>query len=277
MLVTMKEILNKAREGGYAVAAPNVFDHYTITACLQAAEEENSPIILDFGERDGDIFTFAKIAVPLARDCRVPVAINLDHGPSFESAMKAIRAGFTSVMADRSTLPFDENVRQVKEITDIAHISGVSVEAELGQLVERNQASNDDTLFLTDPQQAREFVDLTGVDCLAVAIGTAHGLYKGKPFLDYDRLEKIRKSIEVPLVLHGGSNTGDEALQKAVQSGISKVNLATDLFNAGMEAMKEHLASNPKANLVSANLAAAEGFKTALLRYMNLFLSRNKA
>jgi fructose-bisphosphate aldolase class II len=276
MLVTMKEILDKARDGGYAVAAPNVFDQYTVLACLHAAEEARSPIILDFGERDGDIFTFAKVTLPLVRDSAIPAAVNLDHGPSFESAMKAIRAGFTSVMADRSALPFDENVRQVKEITRIAHISGVTVEAELGQLVERNEGSSDDTLFLTDPDEAKEYVIQTGVDCLAVAIGTAHGLYKGKPFLDYARLEKIRETIDIPLVLHGGSYTGDEALRRAVKTGISKVNLATELFSAGMAAMKAHIAANPKASLVSANNAAAEGFKQALVSYIRLFDSAYK-
>jgi fructose-bisphosphate aldolase class II len=191
--------------------------------------------------------------------------------------MKAIRAGFTSVMADRSALPFNENVRQVKEITRIAHISGVTVEAELGQLIERNEGSNDETLFLTDPDEAKEYVRQTEIDCLAVAIGTAHGLYKGKPFLDYARLEKIRKTIDIPLVLHGGSNTGDEALRRAVRTGISKVNLATDLFNAGMAAMKAHIATNPKATMVSTNNAAADGFKRALVSYMRLFDSADKA
>jgi fructose-bisphosphate aldolase, class II len=277
MLVTMKSILDKAKECGYAVAAPNVFDQYTVSACLQAAEEEKSPIILDFGERDGDIAAFARIALPLVRDCSVPVAVNLDHSPLFESAMKAIRAGFTSVMVDRSGLPFAENVKQVKEIVRIAHVSGVSVEAELGRLVERNLNSREDTLFLTDPQEAKQFVDDTGIDCLAVAIGTAHGFYKGTPFLDFDRLEKIRATVNVPLVLHGGSFTGDENLQRAVRTGICKVNLATELFTAGIQALRDHLAAEPKATLVSANAAAAAGFKNPLLRYIRLFYCSNKA
>jgi fructose-bisphosphate aldolase class II len=180
-------------------------------------------------------------------------------------------------MVDRSTLPFDENVKQVKEIARIAHISGVSVEAELGQLVERNQTSKDDNLYLTDPYEAREFVAQTGVDCLAVAIGTAHGIYKGTPYLDFDRLEKIRVSTNIPLVLHGGSFTGDEALQRAAKAGICKVNLATELFNAGTQAMRAHLASEPKATLVSAHAAASAGYKRVLIRYIRLFDSGNKA
>lgn len=277
MLVSMKSILDKAKEGGYAVAAPNVCDQHTVVACLQAAEELNSPIILDFGERAGDIFTFGKIACPLCRDCAVPVAINLDHGGNYEIAMKAIRAGFTSVMTDRSALPYEENVKQVKEIARIAHISGVSVEAELGRLIERNKDSKDDTLFLTDPQEAKRYVEETGIDCLAVAIGTAHGMYKGKPFLDFDRLAKIRNTVNVPLVLHGGSFTGDENLQKAVRTGICKVNIATEILTAGAQALKTYLDGDPRLDLEKALAAGAAGYKNALLRYMRLFYCADKA
>lgn len=277
MLVTMKSILDKAKEGGYAVAAPNVCDQHTVMACLQAAEELKSPIIIDYGEGAGDIFTFGKYALPLIRDCAMPVAVNLDHGRNYEIAIKAIRAGFTSVMVDRSSLPFAENVKQVKEIARIAHISEVSVEAELGQLIERNKGSRDDMLFLTDPQEAKQFVEETGIDCLAVAIGTAHGMYKGEPFLDFDRLAKIRDTVSVPLVLHGGSFTGDENLQKAVRTGICKINLATEIFGGAVESLKAYLAREPKASWKQAAIEAAEGYKKPLLRYMRLFYSSNKA
>jgi fructose-bisphosphate aldolase class II len=277
MLVTMKSILDKAKEGGYAVAAPNVCDQHTVLACLQAAEEEKSPIILGFGEKAGDIITFGKIALPLCRECTVPVAINLDHGGNFEIAMKAMRAGFTSVMVDRSALPYEENVKQVKEITRIARISGVSVEAELGRLIERNKDSRDEELYLTNPQEAKQYVEETGIDCLAVAIGTAHGLYKGTPFLDFDRLAKIRNTVNVPLVLHGGSFTGDDNLQKAVRTGICKVNLATDVLSSGVKALKIYLDGEPKPTLTKAFEAAGTGYKNALLRYMRLFNCANKA
>lgn len=280
MLVSMKSILDKAKDGGYAVAAPNVFDQHTVTACLQAAEEEKSPIIIDFAEPVGDITIFAKCTLPLMRDCAVPVAVNLDHGHSYEIAMKAIRAGFTSVMVDRSTLPYEENVKQVKEITRIAHISGVSVEAELGRLVQINQDAKDETLFLTDPEEAKRFVEETGIDCLAVAIGTSHGPYKGKPFLDIDRLAKVRDKVDVPLVLHGGSFTGDDNLRKAVKNGICKINLATDIFTSGVQALRAYLDENPNTNWdtwFKATAAATEGYKNALRRYMRLFDCTNKA
>lgn len=277
MLVSMKSILDKAKEGGYGVAAPNVVDEFTVVACLQSAEELKSPIILDFGEKAGDIFTFGKIALPLCHACTVPVAINLDHGGNFEIAMKAIRAGFTSVMVDRSMLPYDENVEQVKEITRIAHISGVSVEAELGQLIARDSNTNDDNLALTDPQQAKQYVEETGIDCLAVAIGTAHGMYKGTPFLDFDRLAKIRSIVSVPLVLHGGSFSGDENLSKAVRTGICKINIAADIFAHGMKELKKYIDEDPNGKLEKAMAAAAAGYKSQLKHYMGLFYCANKA
>lgn len=277
MLVAMKKILDKAKEGGYAVAAPNVWDEYSIRMALEAAEEENAPVILDFAELMGDIYIFGEMAVAFAKKSPVPVAINLDHGCSFEIAMKAIRAGFTSVMIDRSTLPFDENVRQVKEITRIAHALGVSVEAELGHVGLGTESDEERNAGLTHVDEAKDFVEQTGVDCLAVAIGTAHGVYKSTPHLDYDMLEEIRKAVDVPLVLHGGSGTGDEALRKAVRGGICKVNIFTDLSIAGCESLKAYMAENETINLFSACNAAFAGYKKKLIHYMRLFDSSNKA
>lgn len=277
MLVNMKRLLDKAKKGGYAVAAPNVWDEYSITIALQAAEEENAPIILDFAELMGDIYEFGKVAVALAKDSPIPVAINLDHGASFEIAMKAIRAGFTSIMVDRSTLPFYENVKQVKEITRIAHILGISVEAELGHVGSGSEYEKDRNSGLTNIEEAEEFVKETEVDCLAVAIGTAHGVYKGTPYLDFERLEKLKKSVNVPLVLHGGSGTGDEALQKVIQRGICKINLYTDLSTAGCEALKTHMKENENISLFSVFDSAFDGYKQKLIHYIRLFNSNNKA
>lgn len=276
MLVPMKEILEKATKEGYGVVAATSFDTHTVGAALQAAEELRSPLILLNGDRGG-IFTYAKTVLPLIRDCRMPVALILDHGGSFESVMRAIRAGFSSVMFDCSRLPFDENVRNVKEVTRIAKPLGITVEAELGRLTERNEGADDSELPLTDPDEAREYVKQTEIDCFAPAIGNAHGIYKGKPSLDYDRLEKIRKVVDIPLVLHGGSNTGDEALQKAIKCGISKINIATDLRNAAFEGMKAHIAENPKANINTTINAGAEAYKQVLMKYMRLFGSPDKA
>jgi fructose-bisphosphate aldolase class II len=277
MLVNMKEILDKAKIDGYAVAAPNVWDEYSIRMALQAAEEQNAPIILDFVELMGDIYEFGRVAVTLSKNSRIPIAINLDHGSSFETAMKAIRAGFTSIMVDRSTLSFDENVKQVKEITRIAHILGVSVEAELGHVGSGEQYDNDRNAGLTNPEEANEFVRQTEIDCLAVAIGTAHGVYKGTPYIDFERLEKLEKFVDIPLVLHGGSGTGDEALIRVVKSGIRKVNLYTDLSTAGCEALKSHLAVNKNISLFSVYDEAFIAYKQKLVHYIQLFGSTNKA
>lgn len=225
----------------------------------------------------GDIYEFAYIAKALAEDSSVPVAINLDHGDSFEIAMKAIRAGFTSIMVDRSTLSFEENVRQVMEITKIAHSVGVSVEAELGHVGQGLKYDNDRNAGLTNVEEAENYIRETGIDCLAIAIGTAHGAYKGKPYLDYERLKDIKQHVNIPLVLHGGSGTGDEALKKAVENGINKVNLFTDLSTAGYNSIKEYISKDNDISLFKAIQAAYDGYKIELKHYIKLFNSNNKA
>ncbi|MDR2157004.1 MAG: class II fructose-bisphosphate aldolase [Clostridiales Family XIII bacterium] len=276
MLVGMKEILVDAMQKKYGVAAPNVYDEFTVVACIRAAEEEKSPLILDFYEAMSDIFRFGKIAVGLAEAASVPIAINLDHGGSFEVAIKAIRAGFTSIMVDRSTLPFEENVKEVAELTRIAHSVGVSVEAELGHVGSGAQYGEDRDRGLTVPEEAVKFVELTGVDCLAVAVGTAHGVYQSAPYLDQERLIEIRRLVKVPLVLHGGSGTGDEGLKKAIGNGISKVNLFTDLSNAGHDALKAFIDGGGHSIIEDYN-AGVNGFKDKLVHYIKLFGSDNKA
>lgn len=277
MLVTMKEILNKAKKQGYGVAAPNVWDENSIKTALQAAEEEKAPIILDFAEPMGDIFEFGKIAKALAENSSVPVAINLDHGGSFEIALKAIRAGFTSIMVDRSTLSFKENIEQVREITKIAHSIGISVEAELGHVGQGLKYDDDRNAGLTNVEEAETYIKETGIDCLAIAIGTAHGAYKGTPYLDYKRLKDIKQHVNIPLVLHGGSGTGDEALKKAVENGINKVNLFTDLSTAGCNSIKEYISKDNNISLLTVIQAAYDGYKAELEHYIKLFNSSNKA
>lgn len=277
MLVTMVELLYKAQKDGYAVAAPNVCDQHTLMGCIHAAETERAPLIIDYGEREGDIETFSIIALPLIQRSRIPIALNLDHGMKFESSIKAIRSGFSSIMVDRSSLPLMENIKQVREITNIAHIVNVSVEAELGHLVERNaNVPYDDKANLTDPEEASKFVEETGIDCLAVAIGTVHGFYKGKPFLDFERLGKLKESVKVPLVLHGGSGTGEEALRRAISLGICKINIATDLFTSATEAEKLYFASAERASLQQASSTVMEKFSERVRWHIQLFGSSNR-
>ena len=273
MLVTSKQILEIARADGYAVTAPNTNNEDCVRAAIEAAVENKSAMILDlnFGAHP-DIVYFGRAVEILAKSAPVPIAIQQDHGAKFEHAIWAIRAGYTSVMADRSTLPFEENVAQVAEITKIAHAVDVSVEAELGHVGVGLQYDADRNAGLTDPDQAAEYVARTGIDALAIAIGTAHGVYKGTPYLDFPLLHKCFDIVKIPLVLHGGSGTGDENLAKAAREGISKVNLATDLMMAGAKAWND-------AGIVSAGpgyKAIKQGFKDMLIHYMKLFGQCNR-
>lgn len=240
MLVPMKEILVAAQKGGYGVIAPNVINETTARACIDAAVDCKAPIILDFGYVfHPDIVFLGRIMEQLAKDAPVPVAINLDHGAEFSHAIWAIRAGFTSIMVDRSNTPLEQNIAQTSELVKIAHAVGVSVEAELGHVGMGDSYAQERDAGLTDPGEAADYVRRTGVDCLAVAVGTAHGPYTGTPHLDFDRLAAIAKVVDIPLVLHGGSGSGDENLVKAIRLGITKINLATDLFRAGVDAARE--------------------------------------
>ncbi|MDO4261517.1 MAG: class II fructose-bisphosphate aldolase [Eubacteriales bacterium] len=242
MLVTMKEILDRANEGNYAVAAPVVQTEFNARVAIKCAEELNAPVILLVPLIfDYDVDLFGRYLKALAEASTVPVAINHDHGSDFESAVACIRAGFSAIMVDRSELPFEENVAQVKELVKVAHAVGVSVEAELGHVGNANHYDVDRDAALTEPELAKRFIDETGVDCLAVAIGTAHGAYnKGqKPYLDYERLEQIKKATgNFPLVLHGGSGTGDEGLSRVAKMGINKVNIGCELFASAIEAIE---------------------------------------
>lgn len=272
MLVPMKDILEKAREGGYGVVAPNVINEDTARVCLEAAAEKQAPIILDFAYQfHPDIVALGRIIQLLAEDAPVPVALNLDHGASFEQAIWAIRAGFTSIMVDRSSAPFEQNAAETAELVKIAHAVDVSVEAELGHVGDAGHYEQDRDAGLTNPAEAAEYVKRTGVDCLAVAVGTAHGAYSGTPHIDFDRLKEIRAAVDVPLVLHGGSGSGDANLQEAIRCGITKVNVATDLFTAGVAGA----CSEGPSYMVYHRLR--EAYKARLIQYMELLGQTGRA
>lgn len=279
MLIPMDIILNKAKNEGYGVVAPNVFNQDTIEVAIKVARRMRSPIIIDFGEMvdDGSIYEIGNIVKFYSKKfTEVPIALNLDHGKTYESAVRAIRAGFTSVMVDGSELPFEENVYLTKEICKMAHAVGLSVEAEIGHVGLGTKYDEDRNKGLTSVEEAVKFVELTNVDCLAVAIGTAHGPYIGEPNLDFERLATLRKKVRVPLVLHGGSSTGDENLKKAVELGITKVNLATDLFTAAVEHTKKLFKYDDNPNYVTMISKANEGYGKMLAHYIQLFGSNNR-
>ncbi len=245
-LLSSKVILEKAQKEGYGVGAFNFNNLEFLQAIIEAAKELKAPVILQVSE--GGIkymgLSFLEgIAREVLPEVDVPLALHLDHGSSFDVIVSAIRVGFTSVMIDASKKPFDENVRITREVVKVAHAVGVSVEAELGKIMgteEHISVAESEAVF-TDPDEAVRFVELTEVDSLAVAIGTAHGIYKGEPKLDFDRLSDIRKKVEVPLVLHGASGLPLEDVRKAISLGICKINIDTDLRVAFREKLEEVL------------------------------------
>ncbi|MFM2488455.1 class II fructose-bisphosphate aldolase [Enterococcus avium] len=240
MLVGLQEVLVKARAEKQAIAAFNVPNLEMIRAAIQAAEEVNTPVILQHAEGHGSLISLEEIGpimLQYAKRSKVPVVVHLDHGKSFEMIMQAMKLGFTSVMIDASDLPFEENIARTKEIVKIAHSLGVSVEAELGHVFTSSlgggegRAPDDDQIgetdIYTDPKQAKDFVDATAVDCLAVAFGTVHGVYLKEPKLDLDRVKKIYDEVKIPLVMHGGSGVEASDYRTAIENGIAKINYYT--------------------------------------------------
>jgi fructose-bisphosphate aldolase class II len=305
MLATGLEILKKAREEGYGVGAFNVNNMEFLQAVLEAAEEQRSPVILALSEGamkyGGRALTL--MAVELAKEAQVPVAVHLDHGSSYESVLRALRAGFTSVMIDKSHEDFETNVRETRRAVEAAHAVGVTVEAELGRLagIEEHVAVDEKDAFLTNPEEARIFMERTGADYLAVAIGTSHGAYKGKgrPFIDHARLERIARLVPAPLVLHGasavppelverfrasGGEIGEAAgihpedIKKAISLGIAKINTDTDLRLAFTALIREALNKNPKEFDPRKYLGPArEAVKEVVKSRMELFGSVGRA
>ena len=276
MYISMIELMKKAREGHYCVPAIAVENEHSVRAAIQAAEEKKSPLIMiALYKVNPDIHYFGRIVEDLAIRAKVPVAMCQDHGGTYAEAMWAIRAGFTDVMVDRSTLPFEENIAQVSEIVKVAHAVGVGVEAELGPVGMANQYETDGTGGFTVPEEAIEFVERTGVDALAVAIGTAHGVYSGVPKLQFDLLAELREKVPVPLVLHGGSGTGDENLKKACQMGICKLNISNDLKRGAIANLNEKCKDGMGAYAMYPLLY--EGYKNVAAHYMTLCGSEGKA
>lgn len=237
MLVNMKLLLEHARDNNYIVAAPNVWNDWSTRAAIDAAIELNSPLILD-ADFNSNIYIWMDYAKKWAENAPIPIAINLDHGASFDQTMVAINAGFTSVMLDKSYEPFEKNLAEVKAVVEIAKISDVSVEAELGYVGDAADADNTNEMYYTDPKKVKEFVERTGVDCLAVSVGTAHGKYKDGiiPKINFELIKEIENECNIPLVLHGGSGTPMETLKRlALETNISKVNIFTDIHEYILE------------------------------------------
>ncbi len=250
MLVSSKELLLDAQKHGYAVGAFNTNNLEITHAIIRAAEAKQAPILIQISAgaiRYAGLDFLPMIARQAAMKASVPVAIHLDHGPSFELVMKALRVGFTSVMRDASKLPFEQNVAEVVKVVEAAHAVGVPVEAEIGKIggAEEHVVVSEREALMTDPDEAAKFVEASGCDFLAVAIGNAHGFYKGEPKLDFDRLAAIREKVPVPLVLHGASGIPDEQIRKAVERGICKINIDTEIRYAFATTVRKFMEENP--------------------------------
>lgn len=247
-LVTTKELLLDAQKKGYAVGAFNVENMEMVQAVIEAAEELRSPVIMQTTSSTlkyaGPEYFYANVAAA-ASMASVPVVMHLDHGSSFELAMRAFRAGYTSIMIDGSHNVLEENIAITKRVVRACHAGNVPVEAELGKVGGKEDDVDGGSGGYTDPEDAVYFVRETGIDSLAVAIGTAHGVYKGVPKLDMERLSKIREVVGIPLVLHGTSGVPDEDVQECIRRGICKVNYATDLRIAFTQGVKEVLEEAP--------------------------------
>ncbi len=282
MYVSMKSILQNAHEGNYAVMAINCVNMETTKAIIEAAEEEHSAVIINVSPRQMKAHTPGDILVSmvksLALKASVPIALNLDHGGDYEDLVKVMEYGFSSVMIDASKYPFEENVARTQTIVSIAHGMGLSVEGELGHVGIANEGDNAKEDLYTNPSQAKEFVERTKVDCLAVAIGTAHGSYPDNftPKLDFNRLKELKETLQIPLALHGGSGAGEENIKKVVSLGINKINVCTDAFKVARQAMVAAAKENPNIDYMDICMTAQNAMKEFIKKYMRLIGSSNR-
>ena len=284
MLVNMNEVLYNAKKGRYAVGLFNAVNLELARGIIAAAEQTGSPVIMGTAEvlfPYGPLEEVSYYLLPMAKKAKVPVVIHLDHGLKKETCLKALELGFTSIMYDCSTDSYDENVRKVKEMADIAHSFGATIEGELGHVGDNEGSAEgsshlaDPSKFFTDPKMAKDYVQKTGVDALAIAVGNAHGAYKLPPKLDFDRIRTIAKTVDVPLVLHGGSGLTDNDFKQAIKEGISKVNIFTDINVAAVKAQFSQFTDMNK-GIIDLIPAAVEAIKQESMKKMELFGSVGK-
>lgn len=278
MLANTKDVLLDAQKGKYGVAAFNVYSMETVQAAVKIAEQENQPVIIALGERyfpTVHVEGFAAMVRAIAEKASVPVALHLDHAYEKESIIRAISCGFSSVMFDGSAYDLETNMRLTKEIVEIAHMAGVSVEAEIGSLAKGAFSDEEEgSGTLTDPESAKKFVEETGVDFLAAAIGTVHGMYKGEPKIDLNLLERIGQVVEIPLVLHGGSGTPDEKIKQAIELGIGKINVNTEVSMAAVSHLQKYFESKEMVHLSSVMAEMQQAIEPVMTKFVKLFAGK---
>lgn len=278
MLVTLNEVSKKAQQGRYAVGLFNTVDTDMLQAAIEAAEELRSPIVIGTAEvllPFGELKLIAPALVAAAKRASVPVVVNFDHGLTFDRCIEAMQCGFSAIMFDGSAGNPRENVEKTREMVRIAHAFGVSVEGEIGHVGLAAAGDGAASDMYTTPEEAVSFVRATGVDALAVAIGTAHGAYKTKPKLDIERLARIRAALDTPLVLHGGSGLSDDDFRRTIENGIAKVNIFTDICRTGELAMK--YGSEAGMDYLKLRNVRKDTMKEAVKAKIRLFGSENKA
>lgn len=273
-LVKMKDLLRRAEEKNIGCGAFSVGNMEMVRGAIRAAEELDTPVILQNAEvrlKNSPLHLMGPMMVQAAKEAKVDVAVHLDHGLTFETVDKALELGFTSVMLDASTLPFEENIARVKAVVEKARKYGATVEAELGLVGGSEDGSCDHGIRCTDPDDAVVYARETGIDALAVAIGNAHGNYPVAPTLAFDVLEKIHEKVDIPLVLHGGSGITDKDFQKAISLGIRKVNIATASFNSLTAHVEKYMESTDKHNFFDLNEAMVQGTYENVKRHILVF------
>lgn len=280
-LVTMKSLLEKAKQGRYAVGAFNVCNLENAICVFESARQTTSPVIIQLHGSEviysrGQPLTDAILA--LGDQYReIDYAIHLDHGESFEEATKCVCLGFSSVMYDGSSLPFEENVEITKQVVQMAHAVGVTVEGELGAIGNTEFGEGNEPATLTDPKEAKEFCKQTGIDCLAASFGTAHGLYKSDPKLDFERIAALSVQTGLPIVMHGGTGVPEADIKKAISLGVAKINFSTILRKSFIDEMKDYLNQNPDDLMVMDIFNAGnKGMIKAIVNAMNMCGSSNK-
>jgi ketose-bisphosphate aldolase len=277
MKASLTTLLKEASKGNYAIIAPDFTSLSMAKAMIQTAEELRAPLILSYSTLFKPIMDvrrydrFIGIVLSEIDDASIPICLHLDHATTIPDIREAVEVGFCSVMIDASIEPWEINLERTLEAVEIAHPNGVSVESELGQIMLGDgyyKQDKVDSLF-TDPEKAHEFVELTGIDALAISIGNVHGAYRGEPKIDFPRLEKIHSMVDVPLVLHGSSGIGDENLSKAIQRGIRKINLYSEMVNSAHANLKRSLEEDFGDPLKLCQ-ARAKGVKEALSAYLEI-------
>lgn len=282
MYVSMKEMLKHASENKYAVMACNCINYEQAKAICEAAAEEAAPVIIDIAPRQMKLHATPEVMAPMIKEIAepldVPVALNLDHGADYHDIVRCLKAGYSSVMVDASSYDFEENVRRTRLITSLAHEYGASVEAELGHVGQAAAGDGRSADMYTNVDMACEFVERTGCDALAVAIGTAHGKYPEGfvPQLDFDRLAELKEALKMPLVLHGGSGAGEENIRRVVELGINKINVCTDLFNYQRDQIRTELNENPDVEYLYMQIHSQEKGKRYIRDYMRMIGSSGR-